>query len=244
MQTSSRFGVSYPSPARTDPADPAIHIGNVVTGLEKAVRHEIGTFALRPISSVGTPGIAGRLYYSTDEGQLYYDYGTGWISVYATNVPLLRTVNTAAGNPSYQTFVGADAYPRLQVRADGTVSWGPGNVAGDTTLSRSSANVLQTGGTFTAVGDLVPRVGAANEQVTVGRAGPGNEAGMKLGSANDTALYRAAAGLLRTDGDLFIGGHILVQNQNLNPVGGAQYAKLPLYDANNALLGYVPIYSA
>lgn len=244
MQTSSRFGVSYPSPARTDPADPAIHIGNVVTGLEKAVRHEAGTLALRPISSVGTPGVAGRLYYSTDEGQLYYDYGTGWLSVYATNVPLLRTINAAGGNPSYQTFVGADAYPRLQVRADGTVSWGPGTVAGDTTLSRSSANVLQTSGTFTAVGDLVPRVGVANEQATVGRAGPGNEAGMKLGVDNDVNIYRAAAGILKTDSHFFLGGHILTQSQILNPVGGAQYAKLPLYDANNALLGYVPIYSA
>lgn len=154
MQTSTRFGVSYPSPARTDPADPAIHIGNVVTGLEKAVRHDIGLASARPISSVGTPGITGRIYYSTDDGQVSYDYGTGWISLYNTNSLLIKTLNANALNPSYQSFVGSEANPRIQVRSDGQIVWGAGSIAGDTNLYRSAVDTLKTDDNFVVAGNM------------------------------------------------------------------------------------------
>jgi hypothetical protein len=41
-----------------------------------------GVHASRPTSSVGTPGISGRFYYSTDRGILAMDYGTGWVEVF------------------------------------------------------------------------------------------------------------------------------------------------------------------
>jgi hypothetical protein len=40
-----------------------------------------GTFASRPDSTPGTPGITGRFYYATDTGILYYDFGTGWVAM-------------------------------------------------------------------------------------------------------------------------------------------------------------------
>lgn len=47
-----------------------------------------GSFAVRPVSSPGTPGIAGRFYFATDQGILYYDHGTGWKEVRIGDVPL------------------------------------------------------------------------------------------------------------------------------------------------------------
>lgn len=40
-----------------------------------------GTFASRPTSTPGTPGVPGRYYYATDTGQLFRDYGTGWTNI-------------------------------------------------------------------------------------------------------------------------------------------------------------------
>jgi hypothetical protein len=37
-----------------------------------------GGLGARPVSTPAEPGKPGRLYYSTDNGLLYYDYGTGW----------------------------------------------------------------------------------------------------------------------------------------------------------------------
>jgi hypothetical protein len=43
--------------------------------------YDEGAIASRPVSSPGTPGIAGREYRATDTGQLFKDYGTGWIEI-------------------------------------------------------------------------------------------------------------------------------------------------------------------
>jgi microcystin-dependent protein len=37
-----------------------------------------GAFDLRPVSTPGSPGKAGRYYKATDRGQLFRDHGTGW----------------------------------------------------------------------------------------------------------------------------------------------------------------------
>src|SRR4051794_1979531 len=54
-------------------------INAALTAIDAAmVGFASGTFAGRPTSSVGTPGIAGRRYYATDLGIEYFDTGTGW----------------------------------------------------------------------------------------------------------------------------------------------------------------------
>src|SRR5215203_2693728 len=214
MQTSTRFGVSYPSPARTDPADAAIHIGNVVAGLEKALRSESGTFAARPVSSVGTPGIVGRMYYGTDDGQMYYDYGTGWITMYNSNSFLIKTNNTSGSNYTYQSFVGAESNPRYAVTARGQQEWGVGTAPADTNLYRRNADQLATDDWFVVrdrievfnwtgeVNSAARIIGNASDQRI--DFGPGGAVGP------DTNLYRAAAGALRTDGSLRIGVNTLL----------------------------------
>lgn len=63
-----------------------------------------GTTTSRPVSTPGTPGITGRVYYHTtgaSAGNFDYDYGTGWVTVNpsfavdgAVNVGTLRTLGT------------------------------------------------------------------------------------------------------------------------------------------------------
>lgn len=157
MQTSTRFGVSYPVAARTDPADVAVHIGNVVTGLERAVRYDSGTFAARPTSSVGTPGITGRHYFATDENQMYFDYGTGWIGIMVQNQKQISTLNATAAASGYASYITGDTQPRFVIGADGKHQWGAGGASALdplATLYRSGAGMLSTDGTMIVNGSL------------------------------------------------------------------------------------------
>jgi hypothetical protein len=85
MLTSTRYQIPYPNPDRSDIPDIPLHIGNLVTAIEKSTMFNQGLNAAKPVSTGGSPGIQGRFYYATDTGVLWYDYGTGW-------VPLFRTV--------------------------------------------------------------------------------------------------------------------------------------------------------
>lgn len=56
---------------------------------------------------------------------------------------------SASTNGAYGLFVNGDSNARFTLKADGTVSWGPGNTALDTVLARSAAGVLSlTTGSF------------------------------------------------------------------------------------------------
>lgn len=93
LLTSSRFGISYPSTDRSDRPDIPQHLVNIVTSLEaNGAMYSQGTFANRPVSTVGTPGKQGRFYMSTDGVSggspgtyiLWYDYGNGWAQITST----------------------------------------------------------------------------------------------------------------------------------------------------------------
>lgn len=67
-------------------ADLARDIDTAVTSLattvdSKMVGYSSGTFALRPVSTPGSPGVAGRRYRATDTGQEFIDTGTGWVGL-------------------------------------------------------------------------------------------------------------------------------------------------------------------
>lgn len=80
MLVSSRRGINYPNPNRSDTADVPRDIGALVTAVEADVIYGQGTLAARPNSTAGTPGIVGRIYAATDQTPhaFYWDYGTGW----------------------------------------------------------------------------------------------------------------------------------------------------------------------
>jgi microcystin-dependent protein len=241
MQTSTRFGVSYPVAARTDPADVAVHIGNVVTGLEKAVRYDSGTLAARPTSSVGTPGITGRHYFATDENQMYFDYGTGWIGIMVQNQKQISTLNAAAATSGYASYVTGDTQPRFVIGADGKHQWGAGGAAAvDTTLYRPGAGLLMTDGTFYIGGSLymlgtahaiwVQSIPAAFSAFLVKAAADSQQRLRILGDGKilwgpggsvveDVNLYRVAANNLKTDGRFDAVGDIFAQGNIANYVG-------------------------
>lgn len=106
-----------------------------------------GTFATRPTSSGGSPGKTGRLYYATDTGQVFYDFGTGWIQLFP--VP---DAEAYLGFKSTVTAVGLGA----------TV----GPVVPDTHLL--AAGISHAAGVWTVTRGGLWRVGAKSHGSTAG----------------------------------------------------------------------------
>lgn len=126
----------------------------------------------------------------------------------AEPLDLLRAATT---DDVLRTRVTGDTQPRFTLNTDGRLEWGPGNAVADTNLYREGAGFLKTGGQFGVGLEFLARHGAS-QQTTVGAVGPSAEAGVKLGGAGDTILYRSGAGaaringLLRVDSFLDVGG--------------------------------------
>lgn len=124
MATTTRLGLRYP--LGTDIDDVPTWMHNLALDLDAIVPPTShGPVASRPVSSVGVPGIANRLYYATDvdpdtladrgnvNGQLYRDNGTGWdpIGPFATKVGMGAFYAPAAtGN---QAIVGVGFKPKI-----------------------------------------------------------------------------------------------------------------------------------
>jgi microcystin-dependent protein len=79
MPTTPRLALPYPQ--LSDNADVPEDITALANSLDIAVIYGQSALASRPTSSPGTPGIAGRFWYATDDGHLYYDHGTGWLDM-------------------------------------------------------------------------------------------------------------------------------------------------------------------
>jgi hypothetical protein len=111
-----------------------------------------------------------------------------------------RAYHASVGT-AFEADLGGDAWgPRFYFDTNGRMNWGTGAVATDTILYRNGAGFLATGGTFQAAAQVVVNTGGAN-QVNIGWSA-GAAAGLELGSAGDTRIYRSAAGVLKTDGTL------------------------------------------
>lgn len=76
----SRLGLARPQ--TSDPVSQIrASISDLADTLDVAALALQGTLAARPASTVGTPGLQGRLYWVTDTQDLYYDTGTSWVNV-------------------------------------------------------------------------------------------------------------------------------------------------------------------
>jgi hypothetical protein len=62
---------------------------------------------------------------------------------------------TTAADTAVDIGVDADENARLAIDAGGKITWGPGNVAGDTNLYRDGENLLTTDDVFKASGGLI-----------------------------------------------------------------------------------------
>jgi hypothetical protein len=143
---------------------------------------------------------------------LYIGYSTAgdaymWRSA-ASQISFIGSIQSegALTGWGFKTLATGDTQPRVFLRNDAVLYFGPGNAALDTYLSRNSARVF----TANAALILTPSATAAGVALAtnvdggsnwywyiqangVMQWGPGN-------AASDTTLYRTAAGALKTDG--------------------------------------------
>jgi hypothetical protein len=93
--------------------------------------YSAGLLSARPVSTVGTPGIAGRSFFATDTQVLYRDIGTGWLPVGGSQTLIERTStsSTFALSDSYSiiTLTNASAIT-VTVPANATVAFPVGTV--------------------------------------------------------------------------------------------------------------------
>jgi microcystin-dependent protein len=116
--------MSLPAPSGTDPANVPVDIDKLRKQIDLlSAIYGQGTTAARPAA-----GIAGRLYFSTDEAVLYYDDGTTWRSP-VTPPGTLRLYASAAAAAGWLLCDGS-AYSRAEYSAlfgvIGT-AWGAGD---------------------------------------------------------------------------------------------------------------------
>lgn len=195
------------------------------------------------IPAVGLPGVgfgsaldttlyrqaAGVL--KTDAALYANDLFVGGRNVFANIDSKVDTsaVVAAASRLVASRLLFADPQPAFVINGNGAIQWGPGGALGpDTTLYRSAAGQLQTDGILTVGNDLrVLVAGEAFARWTVGAAA-GRLRWSDGAGVSDTFLYRSAAGSLKTDGRLVVGGTDPVSNARLSAV----------YDSNGIEFGH------
>lgn len=124
MLVSSRRGISYPNPDRSDRPDIPTHIENLLNALDVDVLYEQDTNAARLAAAHQASG--GLFWWATDTKTLWYDDGTTWQQISETNgygvagsIPAANTV--PVGYIYYESDTGA------AFRSDGTNWIGPIN---------------------------------------------------------------------------------------------------------------------
>lgn len=121
---------------------------------------------------------------------------------------------------SFQSLVGANAYPHWEVTGDGIVKWGPGSGTADVNLYRSAANVLSTDDAFRAGGMYVHRTPYGNlrhiETGSYGHSSGGDHAmtftdayssnPIVVAGSSDRALMSSASSISTTGFNLGLSG--------------------------------------
>jgi len=131
---------------------------------------------------------------------------------------------TAAATLYRSKLLAADAQPAFQQKGDGRMEWGPGGAtAPDNALYRVAAGILQTNSTLGSVGTagyfgFGTKV-TGNPQFRWGATNDGMLYWGDGGGGQDTTLYRAAAGVLKTDGIFDVGQYL-----RLNSMAAGNFA--------------------
>ena len=160
MPTTTRAGLRYP--LLTDTPDVPRDIGNIAADADAifAIGQQ-GTLASRPTSTSGSPGKTARLYYGTDTGHLYWDFGTGW----------------------------SDIGPASTAIADGSITGGPAGLGVKIAAATITHDNI-VAGTITTTEILDGTIAAADIAAALkpsGGAGSGTESLRALGTAAGTA---------------------------------------------------------
>jgi hypothetical protein len=117
----------------------------------------------------------------------------------------------AAGGAAFYSAVQGEPNARFRFSSDGRMEWGPGgSTPTDTTLYRVQAGILGTDGQIYLRGaSSYLAFYQAAEAAARFYIGPGGNLNWGPGTATqDTTFYRASAGVLKTDGNLQVGGYV------------------------------------
>jgi hypothetical protein len=169
------------------------------------------------------PGVAGRIW--NDHGTVVLSGSTSGGSPGVSGKVDRDAVEIATARLVQVKLAAGDTQPAFKITGDGKLQWGPGGAAAlDMNLYRAAAGQLRTDGTLWAFGTLVANLGSTAGQVYVGAGGAGK---ISFGSAEDTNLYRSAAAVLRSDGELTVsrlagrgGADLTISSSAITVTGG------------------------
>lgn len=143
MLTTTRRGISYPNPDRSDRADIALHIGSIATAADADVLFQQGTDAARIAAPHQASG--GKFWWATDTLLMWYDDGTTWRQV---QTPQLTVPNTQT---AAYTLVIADSTKTVEMNvASANNLTIPTNVAVGFAIG-TNVNVAQLGAGQTTI---------------------------------------------------------------------------------------------
>ena len=125
MPISSRLSLRYP--ATTDTADVPRDLGYLASDIDSAVVYGQGATASRPVSTAGTPGIAGRVYRDTTLGVVYWDTGTSWVEIGTVADGSITSAKIADG--TIATGDLASSVGNFGAWTAFTTTWGSGGTA-------------------------------------------------------------------------------------------------------------------
>lgn len=187
---------------------------SIVSIASSKVTQPFATLTVTGLGSFGSLSVTGNSTLATVTASGLATLQAG-AAVTGNSVAVTRA---AAANAAYDAAVSGDTNPRSRIQADGTHLWGPGNAAPDVNFFRTNASPIGFMTLNTELDFVLPNTtfdyvdckvtGDSNERFAVHADGK-HRWGSGI-AATDTVLYRNGTGLLKTDGDLQVGGNLIV----------------------------------
>lgn len=160
-ETTTRLDLPYPdSTDGPDGADVPYWLQALAEALDGAATIDLGNLADRPVSTVGSPGVAGRFYVSLDQTpkQVAVDLGTSWLTIYP--------IDTAIADGSLTTAKYADGSVTSAKIADGTIA--TGDLADALITAAKIADALKPSQGAANATEALRAIGASAGQVVAG----------------------------------------------------------------------------
>ena len=101
---------------------------------------------------------------------------------------------SAASSTALDVFVGSESNARVTVDAGGKITWGTGSSAGDVTLYRAAANLLQTDDAFK------PLLGVVNLTYSGAPSGSSDDGTVAVDTTNDAFYFRSSGSWQQVSG--------------------------------------------
>lgn len=138
------------------------------SAIDQGVVYGQGLLSARPVSTSGSPGLQGRVYFATDTALLYWDLGTSWIVVGSpsTIADVRASRPSAASVQQGQRFFATDQVAEWIATGGGSPTWTrvgqqPGVTAINLTATASPGSILLQGQSWPATTGIYADIYAA-----------------------------------------------------------------------------------